>query len=327
MTSGLTPLVETRDGLRPEWKPYATSKAVQRALLVGAVGFGVLSLVPPLRFAGSLGLRAVAFLAACNVSAHNWQDGSKLDRALLVGKIALVVLGIVGAVLVSPAMIVASIAVDTGLQIKELLSALKDKEYGKALIHLTMLTVNVLAIAAIVLGSWQLIVAASAISVLLMLCMAVKMYLATKEDPGAWIDVLGYAALAGIGIAGCVTMAQLVTRIPQKATFDLENHSDYTRYVYDKNGLIATIPPGESVHLELSYNDLLQVKNGVGGNFVGVLRIETHDAPWYVYPEHYREPDLTTYLENLRQAPIAPRDIPYTFPASVGIPRQLCSRG
>jgi hypothetical protein len=150
-----------------------------------------------------------------------------------------------------------------------------------------------------------------------MLCIAVKMYIATKEDPGAWIDMLCYLALAGIGIAGCVTMAQIVSRIPEKASFDLHNDSDYTRYVYGKSGLIATIAPGESVHLDIPYNELIQYR------YDSVLRIEMPDAPWYVPSSVMRAPDAINYIENLKQAPIAPNAIPYTLPASSIITKEL----
>ena len=184
-----------------------------------------------------------------------------MDRAFMVGKIALVALGIAGAVLLSPAIIVASIAADTALHIKGLISDLMNGKYADALMRLAMITINVLAIAAIVVGSWQLIVAACAISVALMFAMAIKVGVAVftdkEKDPNAWIDAFAYVALAGIGIGGCVTMAQIVHRIPEKATFDLTNNTEYTRYIYDKNGVIATLAPGESLHLELPYNELI----------------------------------------------------------------------
>ena len=61
-----------------DYKTYINSKTVQRTLLVTSVVFGVLSIIPPLRFAGSMGLRAVAFFSSGNICSNGWKEGTKI---------------------------------------------------------------------------------------------------------------------------------------------------------------------------------------------------------------------------------------------------------
>ena len=292
--------------------PSITKEKVQKALLVTTVAFGVLTLLPPLRFVGSLGLRVSAFLVSANLWAENWDRSSRLDRCLMVGRIAFVALGIAGTILSSPVILILSIVADTALQMKGIIFSLQDKKWDQALIHLGMFLVDALLIAALAVGSWQLIVAASAISGALMLGIAIDLSMKVKEASDL-LDVAAYMALAGIGIAGSILMAQIVHETPVKATFDLHNRSEYTQDFYAKDGrLIVRLAPGESVHLKLPYCDLVQMKTGPGGNMVGVLEVETPDTPWYLPSSTVRKPDVIDYNQEIIQEPIAPHAMLYT---------------
>lgn len=171
-----------QSNLQHEQKPLITNKRVQKALLVTNIALGALSMIPPLRFASSIALRGTLSLFSDTMRAESSLEASTLDKALLIGKVALVALGITGVVLASPVLIVAGLAIDTAVQLKELVLAIESEKWDQVAYHAALIMGNALVITGIVIGAGQFIVAASALSIALIAGIAIKIAMGKDEN-------------------------------------------------------------------------------------------------------------------------------------------------
>lgn len=242
----------------------------QRSLLMAAVACSILSIIPPLRFAGSLALRGVALLSSSASLTSQWSEQDLLGKLTKVAKVAGVALGLVGLAIALPALMVASIGVDLGVQVFEASKAIHEGNYGQAVIHLGLMIVDTLLLAGIVAGSWELIVASISVNIALMTS-AVIITLSNMKGDEEIIDAVCYAALAATGIATAFTTAEITRTGGYKAQFSGKNSSDKEMLIFDKDHqLIASVPSGENYDFTLDtrglvlseYVDVVNAGNG-----------------------------------------------------------------
>ncbi len=175
-------------------------KPLQRGLLIATAGCAILSAIPPCRLAGNLAVRSIALLSSGVNGVEGWKREGKIGHIVQFSKIAIVALGLVGAIAASPFLLKASLVCDTALQVFELGRALHKGEGKRALYHLVAIVINSAILVALSVGSWQLMVTAAAVSALVMFALACR---------GNNIDFLGYIALAGVGMAQAMTLSPL----------------------------------------------------------------------------------------------------------------------
>lgn len=208
---------------------------LQKVLLVATVGCAALSLIPPFRLAGSLALRGIALLSSILNSEETWAKNDTLGSILNYFKVAVVTFGIVALVAASPMLMVASLAADIGFQAIQMARCIYKGEYSKALIHFGVIVIDSLALAGIVTGSWQLMVAAAAVS-------AVGMLILFAESKGS-LEAFSYFALAIIGGVAAGTIGN--TNILQEP-----DGQKTTVFDYDGNGRVI----GQHVVYERTYS-------------------------------------------------------------------------
>ncbi len=110
-------------------------ETAQRILLVATVVFGHLSFFPSLRVIGALGIRAVSLVSSSLELEQNKRTAEGTDKFRLYGKVAVVAAGIIGLVLSSPLIILASLAADSCLHALDVARALAQGDTKKAIIH------------------------------------------------------------------------------------------------------------------------------------------------------------------------------------------------
>jgi hypothetical protein len=184
------------------------NKVMQKSLLVLTVACAALSLIPPLRVAGSLALRGVALLSSILNSKYNWEQSDLISRITGCFKIALVSLGIVALAAASPILLVATLAADIGVQSIEMMRCLQKGEYSKALTYFGVIVIDTLALGSIVTGSWQVMAVAVSVSATAMLALAFGTWFNAKEDSDK-IDIVCYIALHIIVLASFATIDEL----------------------------------------------------------------------------------------------------------------------
>lgn len=178
---------------------------IQTGLMVVTVAAAVLSLIPPFRFIGATVMRSVALVSSLDLCQDSWRQSDWQRRAITCVKVAATALGVVAIVTSSPVLLIAALATDIAVQIFEML---KTPSIGKKLLHLGFLAVNVLVLTGIVLASWEILLAASIVSTVAMLCLGI--YIGCKAK--TWKDVANmfcYFALLGVGIASGVMVSRL----------------------------------------------------------------------------------------------------------------------
>ncbi len=224
---------------------------VQNSLLVLTVAFGVLSVIPPLRFVGALGVRSISLLSTLTSCVEQKRNSNWVDVAIRSAKIGVVTLGLVAVATATPLFAVASLAADLALQALDAGRTVEHKEYTKACVHLWIAIIDALAIAAIVTGSWPLMVAAASVSILAMLVMGIK--IACDGKKGCAIGSICYIALAALGIASACSVAELKVNQSRsersRIHYSYTNSSDHPVQVtprdYYSQGT-TTLEPGES---------------------------------------------------------------------------------
>lgn len=250
--------------------PSMGQKIVQKGLLVTTLFFSVLSLIPPLRLAGGLGLRSTAVLSSTAMGVSYWKNMSGMEKALACSKIAICALGLAGLAAGLPALIVASVAADIALNVFEMVKAAVNGQTEKALMHFGFTVINTLVLGGLLAGSWQLMVTAAAVSALAMAGIAIKVMSTAKSGDEA-IDVLCYLGLMATGIAGAVTTANVAKPRYTKSYFEVTNTGprynypgkivDHANY-YDANGnLLGSAKYGATLRFALPYQDTVQYGN------------------------------------------------------------------
>ena len=126
-----------------------------------------------------------------------------MGRVLAISKTVLVVLGLLAIATATPLLLVGSLAADAALRVVEIGRAIRDKNGMKALIQFCVLASDVFALAAILTGSWPLMVAAAGICVIAMLVIAGLAY-----KKGYSFEAVCFIALAALGITGMVRIEE-----------------------------------------------------------------------------------------------------------------------
>lgn len=233
----------------------------QRSLLVAATVCSILSIIPPLRLAGSLALRSVALLSSSTTAVTRWSEESVLGKLAKVAKVAGVALGLVALAAALPALMVASIGVDLAVQVVEAAKAAHQGKGAQAFMHLGFAIVDTLALAGIVAGSWQLMVAAISVNIAIMAGAIVITAVDIKKGEEV-IDVICYAALGITGMVGAITSARIV-HVKTNAHFSGKNETNNPITFYDKDdNVVAKVQPGERYDFTLDYNHLSKMQYG-----------------------------------------------------------------
>lgn len=253
-------LIHTQDSI---WnKLIPAERAVQKGLLVLSVATAVISLIPPVRLAGALATRSIALLSST-------LDGAKQatrkdhwsNKAASCAKVAIVALGLAGLAAASPALLIASLASDVGLQAIEMVRSAWKGDGDKALAHFAILVVDSLVLGAVVAGSWQLMVAAAAVNAFVMIgffSAATRNWDKSKKWTDC-IEPLCYASMSILGIATAVIAFKGTYRTNTNSKFSVKNTTGEPIKLYDKQGkLVGTVMPGESTTLEVPYKNTLQ---------------------------------------------------------------------
>src|ERR1700684_617967 len=101
---------QARPGVKlPDFKScIPKSKHIQKGLLILTVACATLSLIPPLRLAGALALRATVLLSSGVNCIDSWKKEGVAGRLTQFAKVAIVVLGLVALAAASPILVAAS---------------------------------------------------------------------------------------------------------------------------------------------------------------------------------------------------------------------------
>lgn len=180
----------------------------QRGLLIATVACGILSVIPPLRLAGALALRSVAFLTSGVNVAESWQREGVIGRIAQITKVALVAGGLVALAAGTPVLMVASLAADIAYQSFEFGRAICNKDPEQAFCRFGIIVIDALALSAIAVGSWKLMVAAASISAFFMLTIACIKFDPSKNlTADAVLEAACCFAWMGLGVASAIKTA------------------------------------------------------------------------------------------------------------------------
>lgn len=188
-------------------EPSITRRQIKSGLLKIAAVFAVFSIIPPLRFACGLASRSIAVLAT-TVDCVKQDEKTWHARLTNFAKLSAVALGLAGLAACSPAVILASLVADLGVQIFEMGKALYHGKKMKALIHFQFVVINTLLIGAIAASSWPLVIAAATTSAAALFILGAIMFYKAKEtefthrekSDSQVKETLCYLALSLVGI-------------------------------------------------------------------------------------------------------------------------------
>lgn len=289
----------------------APSRVVSSMLLIASLGATIISHIPPLRFAGALALRAVTLLSHADSSKRGWAQETLIGKITRCAKVAGLIGGIMAIAAASPILIIASLVADTALQTIDLIRACEQRDWAKAGQHFSAIVINSLVIGAMIVGSWELMVAAAAVSalavVILMMCKAPTSQKNRNIHYG--IEVIYYGLQFISSIAGAVMIAEHFNTQP-RTKFEVENKEDRPMEFHDKNGnLVATLAPGEKKTIFL---------DSTGDHNWRSEREYLVDNKIFGYPYvFYGKRNLLTYVS---KPPMEPALFP-TVPIGPAVPR------
>jgi hypothetical protein len=265
------------------------SKILHRLLLGAMVVFAFTSLVPPLRFAAALSVRALALLdlvALGTIEKNGWR--SWLSISLKSVGIVLAIVGIITALI---PLSIAAFGVDIFVQLKGMWTALRSRESSgkKAALffaHLGFLIVDVLALAAIATGGWQLAVAAASISAFTMFVIAIGTFIVARvnNDLGSLFDGFCYLLLAGLGTSVARNSAKIDVDKPT-AKFVAKNEGGEPMILVNNKGqVIGVVEPGQVAAPEIPASD---ASNILISRDVRMTPITKYDPYWDTYYTDY----------------------------------------
>lgn len=243
------------------WSLEKNRPAAQKILLGMTALCAIITAIPPLRLGGSLAMRSVSFLSVAISKTPEGKEGPIVKAA----KLGIVALGVVAIVAALPMLAVASIAADMGLQIFEGAKALYKGDYAKAAMHATILVIDTLALAGLIVGSWKLMVAAAAVSAFAMFVLAI-----IANSNGHGDQSLAYLVLMGANVATAFTISEM-TRVQK--TVVIKND--------DPNGKMIVMGVAESgIGQDLVIHDNSYVKyNVLHVSQTGETRTEIFHVP------------------------------------------------
>lgn len=253
------------------WATYTPkSSLVQKGCLVASVALTALSLIPPLRLAGSLALRSVALLSSTQDCKSRWDSPDTLSKVTSVARTAIVGIGLVGIAASLPILSVASLVADAGLHIIGIVKAVRDEDPDRFAMHLGGFMIDAFAAGGIAAGSWPLMVTACSISALVMGGAAIR---AGIREDGSGVEVLSYIALSGLSIAAAISIAEIGYNTVTDEWFEYRNRSAHDIKLVDSNGdEVCIIESGKTARLsiDVAYHKDIRVYGG-GGDTMPVV--------------------------------------------------------
>ncbi len=278
----------------------------QKLLLAASVPCAIIAVIPPLRLAGSLALRSVALIASAVNSVDALKKEGVLSGLLAAGKITVVILGIAGVAAAAPLLIVASLAADIAFQNLELFRAIIQKDGLRALCAAGTIVVDILALASIATGSWQLMVAAASVSAAGMAALGIYIGIEAiaYRDWDKLIDVICYTAFASIGIISAITISEIVQRKVTQGYFYDRNRSPYSKIYYDNKGdTIVVAIPNETVNFKLDAKDI-PLNRGTYAVQTAIMERGVPKSVMYLKPMSY------DFITEVVQTPISVKELP-----------------
>jgi hypothetical protein len=239
----------------------------QRMLLVTLVGCSILAMIPPIRIGAAIAMRSLVLISSLASFTSIDKKNPISAIAQNVARITIIVLGIAALATASPALLTASLVMDLAMQAFLCIKALYNREYTTAALHFGMVVIDTLAVAALVTGSWQLMVAAGATSIVAMASITLAIGFYTKgKDLGSKIDIACYLALTVTGYVGISQMfPKIETREAIRFKLDGDVHGDtniHHKY-FDTNGNeIASLEAGQTLQIDVPTGDT------VGGRYL-----------------------------------------------------------
>lgn len=276
----------------PSWKEYVQrQKLPQKALRIVLFVCSILALITPLRLVGSLAGRSAMVLFSSASIASDWHALPYFDRALLCTKLALIALGLVALVLGLPALSLACVAVDTALQMVEMVRAFARGEIARGFIHFVAIIVNIFVLAALATGLWQLLVTAAAISAtayLVGLAITIPLVRKTKdfgtlsplEKAGFFCDIFTNLALSTMQVVSAALVGPYYS-LPQRRDnirhFEVHNSHSYPILVYDRDSgkVVGTVQPGETADITVDASDSCGYVRADGDTISGYFNYDT----------------------------------------------------
>ncbi len=218
-------------------------------LLLGTAGLSIACLIPGVRQVSALALRSVALGSSTAMCADSWSKVDVGDRILNIARVGVVALGIIGMAASRPALYVASLAAEVGLQTLEVGKALYEKDAAKALTHFGILAIDTFMLAGVVTGSWPLITTAAALSTAAMTAFVVKAVTDKKKGEDLWatVDAISYITLMVTSYVTCFNVSKHVVHVPKSGTYKVTNDKNTEMKLFDAKGHhVGTLQPGES---------------------------------------------------------------------------------
>lgn len=284
-------------------------KTVQRGLLASSAAMSIISLIPSMRFGGALASRSVVLLSAA-LNCVKTSQTSLLENAKRYAKVGIAALGLAAVAAASPMLLAASLVSDIGVQMIDLIKSVKADSPGKIAAHVSMIVIDALALGAVVVGSWKLMVAAAAVNAVALFGFMVS---AMDLDDGSPLEVFSYMSLMFANCISAYEIAPVTKTYNTNSTFSVNNPSGQPIKLYDKHGtLIATAQPGETLSLDVPYKNTSQrtsyevLPTGNGGMVVvptkkgSYIQGITFDAQGNMNTTKYHAVHIATQTDVLR---------------------------
>ncbi|MBA3958227.1 MAG: hypothetical protein H0X51_07540 [Parachlamydiaceae bacterium] len=293
-------------------------KNTQTGLLVTTTIASVISLIPSLRFVGSVACRSVALLSTTINCTDKDAQESKLARLISIVKVVAVAAGLVALVNATPTLMVKTLTLDTALNVFAGIRAGYQERVIQAVVHLGASVINVFLIKAFLVASWELMAVAAIVSAVFMFCIATSIGCRNETNFSIrqGIDTFCYSVLGFVQLVGAGLFLEYRSHHRTTSHFRLANETSDKMNTFDRHGkLVKTVMPGETKEFELPFQDTFlhqKIYNGISrpgekiilhtGSYVDLVRDNTAPAKLDAY-----QIDIETRIEH---APLAFADFP-----------------
>ena len=203
----MTTVIQT---FREKIADYQLTKldTIQKGLLGLNVAFVALSLIPPLRFAGSLSVRATLLLSSATNTAKRWQDENLADRTLKCAQVAAVALSLAALAAMQQMLMIASFAAEIGINVLEIIKTTFTNCRGRELEECyskrgCIIIIDALVIAARTIGSFKIMIVAYCVDAVAMIIFA-----KISQSHHHHFEEYCYLALAVLDVATAFSIAQ-----------------------------------------------------------------------------------------------------------------------
>jgi hypothetical protein len=194
-------------------QPTDIMEKAKKGLLVAALACGVLAAIPPLRLAGVLAGRLIFVLSSLLYLGENHSKENWTGRLVNISKVALITLGLIAIAIASPLFLIASLTGDIALQTFEIGRAIQGRNQTKFLLHLSILIIDTLALSSFLLGSLELLIAATCVASFAMIVSAGYAY-----KKGMRFEAICYFGLAVLGSATALKVGPSIVRLKPRAS-------------------------------------------------------------------------------------------------------------